>query len=254
MNWSPGQPVTNPWYITLHTEKSFTILIIFKQCTEMIRRYWMTQQEWAFVTFEWASSSPFFLSVLPCSGLSIPLVCCMTLIASSSPLLPFSSFIANPSLLPIPSTFQKHKRPEPALARTRWRLKPYAIYANLLPVSSQTEMEWAPPSPTLPPSNWQKDGQAHWWTNSLLSLTDKDEQDTVYNSSTTTLIWNMYTRHTHCRNSSTSRDPKWTQSRTHCKFRHWSLKHSFPFLKLTDCTRHTHAARKPVYALIHAHL
>lgn len=102
------------------------------------------------------------LSVLPRSSLFIPLVCCMTLIAFPSALLPFPLFIANPSLLPIPSTFQKPQLHEPALARTKWRQKPYAIYASLLPVSSQTETALAPshtPLPTDRKMDKQSEGQ-----------------------------------------------------------------------------------------------
>lgn len=121
-------------------EKSFNIHIIFKLTWNDKVILNDPRKGMRFIIVYWAFSLISLpLSVLPCASLFIPWVCCMTLIASSSPLLPFPLFIASPSLLPIPSTFQKPQRHEPALARTKWRPKPYAIYANLLPVSSQTE-------------------------------------------------------------------------------------------------------------------
>lgn len=112
----------------MHPEKSFTIHIISKlSYLEMIRQYWMTiEKECAFIIF---FSEPFLsrlsLSVLRCSSLFIPWVCCMTLIASSSPLLPFSSLYSKSQSLT--NTFNIPETPAPRASLSQDEVKAETI-------------------------------------------------------------------------------------------------------------------------------
>lgn len=91
------------------------------------------------------------LSVLPYSSLFISWVCCMTLIASSSPLLPFSSLYSKSQSLT--NTFNIPETPAPRASLSQDEVKAETIrnlrksFASLF-------------------SDWQKDGQAHLRTNS----------------------------------------------------------------------------------------
>lgn len=107
-------------------------------------------------------SHSFFIFLCHTSLKPSPWVCCMTLIASSSPLLPLLLFVANPSLLPIHSTFQKRRPPSTkVLVRTKPRLRPSATFGNPLQASSP----------------WNKhthtDTQTHTQTERLQSLSEK---------------------------------------------------------------------------------
>lgn len=139
--------------ITLHPDKSFTIHIISKlpwndkailnDCREGMRFY----------HFLLSPSSPVSLSLLPCSCLPIPWVCCMTLIASSSPLLPFSSLYSKSQSLT--NTFNIPETPAPRASLSQDEVKAETI-RNLRKSFASLFSDWDGISPPLPPPTDRK--------------------------------------------------------------------------------------------------
>lgn len=178
--------------ITLHPDKSFTIHIISKlpwndkailnDCREGMRFYHFLR----------SPSSPVSLSLLPCSCLPIPWVCCMTLIASSSPLLPFSSLYSKSQSLT--NTFNIPETPAPRASLSQDEVKAETI-RNLRKSFASLFSDWDGISPPLPPSYWQKDGQANWRAYSPPTI--KDQQDAVQFKCIVPEM-KMYTLDTHC--------------------------------------------------------
>lgn len=129
--------------------------------------------------------SPFSPSVLPCSSLFIPWVCCMILIASSSPLLPFSSLYSKSQSLT--NTFNIPETPAPRASLSQDEVKAETI-RNLRKSFASLFSDWdgkRPPSLLLLTERWT--GTLNDWF--LLPPTNKDQQDAVSNSCTMTLIW-----------------------------------------------------------------
>lgn len=101
------------------------------------------------------------LSVPPCSSLFIPWVCCMTLIASFSPLLPFSSLYSKSQSLT--NTFNIPETPAPRASLSQDEVKAETI-RNLRKSFASLFSDWdgtsAPtPSPTDRKTDRQSEGQ-----------------------------------------------------------------------------------------------
>ncbi len=112
-----------------------------------------------------------YFSVLPCSSLFIPWVCCMTLIASSSPLLPFSSLYSKSQSLT--NTFNIPETPAPRASLSQDEVKAETI-RNLRKSFASLFSDWdgtSPPSP--PPPDRQMDRQ----TEGQILPKTKDQQD-----------------------------------------------------------------------------
>lgn len=149
----------------------------------MIRGYWMTiEKECAFIIFYWAFSL-LSLSVLPCSSLFIPWVCCMTLIASSSPLLPFSSLYSKSQSLT--NTFNIPETPAPRASLSQDEVKAETI-RNLRKSFASLFSDWDGISPLPPPPTDRKMDRQ---TEGQIPPTNKDQQDAVSSSCTLTLKW-----------------------------------------------------------------
>lgn len=102
------------------------------------------------------------LSFLPCSNLFIPWVCCMTLIAFPSALLPFSSLYSKSQSLT--NTFNIPETPAPRASLSQDEVKAETI-RNLRKSFASLFSDWdgiSPPTHTS--SCWQTDGQANWRT------------------------------------------------------------------------------------------
>lgn len=130
------------------------------------------EKECAFIT-------PF--SVLRYSGLFIPLVCCMTLIASSSPLLPFSSLYSKSQSLT--NTFNIPETPAPRASLSHDEVKAETI-RNLRKSFASLFSDWdgiSAPSP--PPTDRKTDRQTKG------QILPSDQQDAASNSCALTLIW-----------------------------------------------------------------
>lgn len=150
--------IITPW-INMHPPASRHVIhYSFHGHFAMIRWYWMTtEKKCPLVISYWAS--PVSLSVPPCSSLFIPWVCCMTLIASSSPLLPFPALYSKSQSLT--NTFNIPETPAPRASLSQDEVKAETI-RNLRKSFASLFSDWDSISTPLPSSYWQKDGQANW--------------------------------------------------------------------------------------------
>lgn len=155
---------------------------VIQQCYHvdlaMIRQYWMPFDHlWpSLLAPPHLKKKKLSLSLCPTPWLQsffIPWVCCMTLIGSSSPLLPFSSLYSKSQSLT--NTFNIPETPAPRASLSQDEVKAETI-RNLRKSFASLFSDWdgtsAPPPPphahalALPPpsssssSHWQNDGQA----------------------------------------------------------------------------------------------
>lgn len=127
---------------------------------------------------------------LLCSSLFIPLVCCMTLIAFPSPLLPFPSLYSKSQSLT--NTFNIPETPAPRASLSQDEVKAETI-RNLRKSFASLFSEWAgirSSHPSFFSSSWEKNRQANWWTDTPSLLhptpeTSKDQQNLQFMS----VIW-----------------------------------------------------------------
>lgn len=106
-------------------------------------------KECAFIIFYWAFPLlSLSSSALPSSSLFIPWVCCMTLIASPSPLLPFSSLYSKSQSLT--NTFNIPETPAPRASLSQDEVKAETI-RNLRKSFASLFSDWDGISPLFPP-------------------------------------------------------------------------------------------------------
>ena len=180
------------------------------------------------------------LSVLPCSCLPIPWVCCMTLIASSSPLLPFSSLYSKSQSLT--NTFNIPETPAPRASLSQDEVKAETI-RNLRKSFASLFSDWDGISPPLPPSYWQKDGQANWRAYSP----PNDQGPTGCCPIQVHCPWdeNVHTD-THCLKSQNILNKQKVEHRVNSGTDVWNI----PCLasSLSHCVTQNNTLQKPVYA------
>lgn len=123
----------------------------------------------------------------------IPWVCCMTLIGSSSPLLPFSSLYSKSQSLT--NTFNIPETPAPRASLSQDEVKAETI-RNLRKSFASLFSDWdgtsAPRDPSLLPFLLFLLPLTEWRTGKVkdtFSPTDKDQQNAVSGSCALTLIW-----------------------------------------------------------------
>lgn len=148
-------------------EKSFNIHIIFKVTWNDKVILNDPRKGMRFIIVYWAFSLISLpLSVLPCASLFIPWVCCMTLIASSSPLLPFSSLYSKSQSLT--NTFNIPETPAPRASLSQDEVKAETI-RNLRKSFASLFSDWDSISPSSL-SSWKKKRQANWRTDPFFPL------------------------------------------------------------------------------------
>lgn len=161
--------------ITSHLEKSFTFHISQRR---QKRSFWTTpEKERPFFIYYQDFSLPYIspLSCL-CPTLFIPLVCCMTLIASPSPLLPFPSPYSKSQSLT--NTFNIPETPTPRASLSQDEVKAETI-RSLRKSFASLFSEWDGRRSSHRPfssSYWEKNGLAIWRTDPI-SPPSKDQQN-----------------------------------------------------------------------------
>lgn len=123
------------------------------------------------------------LSVLPRASLFIPWVCCMTLIASSSPLLPFSSLYSKSQSLT--NTFNIPETPRASLSQDEVKAE---TIRNLRKSFASLFSDWDSISPSFPLLLKEKE-TGKLKDRPLLPPPNKDQPDAVFNSCTLSLMW-----------------------------------------------------------------